>query len=46
LKIDVVEADSAQAGSAVEEYESTARHLTVDSPVGPLELQLTPLFTE
>ena len=36
----------ARTGVAVDVYESTELHLAADAAVGPLELQLTPLFTE
>ena len=35
----------ARTGIAVDVYESTELHLAADAAVGPLELQLTPLFT-
>jgi hypothetical protein len=35
-----------RTGTAVDVYESTELHLAADAAVGPLELQLTPLFTD
>ena len=43
---DAVFAFIARTGLAVDVYESTELHLAADAAVGPLELQLTPLFTE
>jgi hypothetical protein len=43
---DAVFAFIARTGTAVDVYESIDLHLTADAPVGPLELQLTPLFSE
>jgi len=43
---DAVFAFIARTGVAVDVYESTELHLAADAAVGPLELQLTPLFTE
>ena len=43
---DAVFAFIARTGTAVDVYESTELHLAVDAAVGPLELQLTPLFTD
>jgi hypothetical protein len=43
---DAVFAFIARTGTAVDVYESTELHLSAEAPVGPLELQLTPLFTE
>jgi ketosteroid isomerase-like protein len=43
---DAVFAFIARTGTAVDVYESTDMHLAVDAAVGPLELQLTPLFTD
>ena len=43
---DAVFAFIARTGMAVDVYESTDLHAPVDAAVGPLELQLTPLFTE
>jgi hypothetical protein len=34
-----------RTGTAVDVYESTEFHLSADAAVGPLELQLTPLFS-
>ncbi len=42
---DAVFAFIARTGIAVDVYESTELHCAVDAAVGPLELQLTPLFT-
>jgi uncharacterized membrane protein len=42
---DAVFAFIARTGIAVDVYESTELHLAADAPIGPLELQLTPLFT-
>ena len=36
----------ARTGTAVDVYESTELHLAAEGAVGPLELQLTPLFTD
>jgi hypothetical protein len=43
---DAVFAFIARTGIAVDVYESTELHLAADAAIGPLELQLTPLFTE
>jgi len=43
---DAVFAFIARTGTAVDVYESTELHLTADAAMGPLELQLTPLFTD
>jgi hypothetical protein len=43
---DAVFAFIARTGLAVDVYESTELHLAADAAVAPLELQLTPLFTE
>lgn len=43
---DAVFAFIARTGIAVDVYESTELHAAADAAVGPLELQLTPLFTE
>jgi len=43
---DAVFAFIARTGTAVDVYESTELHLAADAAVGPLELQLTPLFTD
>ena len=43
---DAVFAFIARTGVAVDVYESTELHTAADAAVGPLELQLTPLFTE
>ncbi len=43
---DAVFAFIARTGTAVDVYESTELHSSAEAPVGPLELQLTPLFTE
>jgi ketosteroid isomerase-like protein len=43
---DAVFAFIARTGTAVDVYESTDMHLAADAAVGPLELQLTPLFTD
>jgi len=43
---DAVFAFIARTGVAVDVYESTELHAAADAAVGPLELQLTPLFTE
>jgi len=43
---DAVFAFIARTGLAVDVYESTELHLAQDAAIGPLELQLTPLFTE
>jgi hypothetical protein len=43
---DAVFAFIARTGTAVDVYESTELHLATDAAVGPLELQLTPLFTD
>ncbi len=42
---DAVFAFIARTGVAVDVYESTELHLAADAAVGPLELQLTPLFS-
>jgi len=42
---DAVFAFIARTGLAVDVYESTDLHVGSDAEVGPLELQLTPLFT-
>jgi hypothetical protein len=36
----------ARTGTAVDVYESMDMHLAADAAVGPLELQLTPLFAD
>ena len=36
----------ARTGTAVDVYESTEFHVATESAVGPLELQLTPLFAD
>ncbi len=36
----------ARTGTAVDVYESTELHAAAEAAVGPLELQLTPLFTQ
>jgi uncharacterized membrane protein len=36
----------ARTGTAVDVYESTELHLAADAAMGPLELQLTPLFAD
>ena len=43
---DAVFAFIARTGTAVDVYESTELHAAVAATVGPLELQLTPLFTQ
>ena len=43
---DAVFAFIARTGTAVDVYESTELHLAADAAVGPLELQLTPLFID
>ena len=43
---DAVFAFIARTGTAVDVYESTELHAAAEAAVGPLELQLTPLFTE
>ena len=43
---DAVFAFIARTGTAVDVYESTELHGTADAAVGPLELQLTPLFAD
>ena len=43
---DAVFAFIARTGTAVDVYESTELHLAADAVVGPLELQLTPLFAD
>jgi hypothetical protein len=43
---DAVFAFIARTGLAVDVYESTELHLAAEAAVGPLELQLTPLFTK
>ena len=43
---DAVFAFIARTGTAVDVYESTELHLVADAAIGPLELQLTPLFTD
>jgi len=43
---DAVFAFIARTGTAVDVYESTDLHLAADAAVGPLELQLTPLFVD
>jgi hypothetical protein len=43
---DAVFAFIARTGLAVDVYESTDLYLAADAEVGPMELQLTPLFTE
>jgi len=43
---DAVFAFIARTGLAVDVYESTELHLAADAAVGPLELQLTPLFSD
>ena len=43
---DAVFAFIARTGTAVDVYESTELHAAADAAVGPLELQLTPLFAE
>ena len=43
---DAVFAFIARTGTAVDVYESTEMHGAADAAVGPLELQLTPLFTD
>ena len=43
---DAVFAFIARTGIAVDVYESTELHSAVDASVGPLELQLTPLFSD
>ena len=43
---DAVFAFIARTGTAVDVYESTEFHVAPDAAVGPLELQLTPLFAE
>ncbi len=43
---DAVFAFIARTGTAVDVYESTELHAAAAATVGPLELQLTPLFTQ
>jgi hypothetical protein len=43
---DAVFAFIARTGTAVDVYESTELHIAADAAVGPLELQLTPLFSD
>lgn len=43
---DAVFAFIARTGTAVDVYESTEMHASADAAVGPLELQLTPLFVD
>jgi len=43
---DAVFAFIARTGTAVDVYESTELHSTAAAAVGPLELQLTPLFAD
>jgi hypothetical protein len=43
---DAVFAFIARTGTAVDVYESTELHVAAEAAVGPLELQLTPLFAE
>lgn len=43
---DAVFAFITRTGTAVDVYESTNLHLAEDAVVGPLELQLTPLFAD
>ena len=43
---DAVFAFIARTGLAVDVYESTEFHVAPEAAVGPLELQLTPLFAE
>lgn len=43
---DAVFAFIARTGTAVDVYESTELHSAADAAVGPLELQLTPLFAD
>jgi hypothetical protein len=43
---DAVFAFIARTGIEVDVYESTELHRSADAAVGPLELQLTPLFTD
>jgi hypothetical protein len=43
---DAVFAFIARTGIAVDVYESTEFHVAPEAAVGPLELQLTPLFAE
>jgi uncharacterized membrane protein len=43
---DAVFAFIARTGTAVDVYESTELHAAADAAVGPLELQLTPLFAD
>ena len=43
---DAVFAFIARTGVAVDVYESTELHVAADAAVGPLELQLTPLFSD
>ena len=43
---DAVFAFIARTGIAVDVYESTELHLAPEATVGPLELQLTPLFAD
>ncbi|HEX4127420.1 MAG TPA: hypothetical protein VHX67_07560 [Acidimicrobiales bacterium] len=43
---DAVFAFIARTGTAVDVYESTGLHVATDAAVGPLELQLTPLFAD
>jgi len=43
---DAVFAFIARTGVAVDVYESTELHAAAGAAVGPLELQLTPLFTD
>jgi hypothetical protein len=44
--VDAVLAFIARTGTAVAVYSSTEFHGAADAAVGPLELQLTPLFTD
>ncbi len=43
---DAVFAFIARTGIAVDVYESTELHAAAEAAIGPLELQLTPLFTD
>ena len=43
---DAVFAFIARTGIAVDVYESTELHTAAEAAIGPLELQLTPLFTD
>jgi uncharacterized membrane protein len=43
---DAVFAFIARTGTAVDVYESTELHAAAEAAVGPLELQLTPLFAD